>query len=69
MQGYVQTHEPGAKQFLGTSVAAQSTPDPQASTLPPLVTHARIACIACEMGLLRIGPAWYLRSALSMKCC
>ncbi len=37
--------------------------------LPPLVTQARMACTAAAIGLLRDWAAWYLRSALSMKCC
>jgi len=41
MQGYTQTHEPGAKQFLGASVAAQGTPDPQASVRVALDTLAQ----------------------------
>ncbi len=41
MQGYTQTHEPGAKQFLGASVAAQGTPDPEASLRVALDTLAK----------------------------
>src|SRR6476660_2258556 len=37
--------------------------------LPPLVTQARMACTAAAIGLLSTCAAWYLRSALSMKCC
>jgi len=46
MQGYTQTHEPGAKQFLGVTVATQSTPDPQASlrvALDTLANHPNTA--------------------------
>jgi uncharacterized protein (DUF1800 family) len=46
MQGYTQTHEPGAKQFLGASVAEQGTPDPQASlrvALDTLANHPNTA--------------------------
>jgi len=46
MRGYTQTHEPGAKQFLGVTVAAQSTPDPQASlrvALDTLANHPNTA--------------------------
>ena len=46
MQGYTQTHEPGAKQFLGATVPAQDTPDPQASlriALDTLANHPNTA--------------------------
>src|SRR6266702_2940618 len=49
--------------------SAADPPLPQASTLPPLVTHASTACTAAAIGLLKDWAAWYLRSALSMKCC
>ncbi len=49
--------------------SAADPPLPQASTLPPLVTQARIACTAAAIGLLKDCAAWYFRSALSMKCC
>src|SRR5688500_3167827 len=49
--------------------SAADPPLPQASTLPPLVTQARMACTAAAIGLLKDWADWYLRSALSMKCC
>src|SRR5438105_12621691 len=49
--------------------SAAEPPLPQASTLPPLVTHASTACTAAAIGLLSACAAWYFRSALSMKCC
>ena len=41
MQGYAEAHEAGVKQFLGASVAAQGTPDPQASLRVALDTLAK----------------------------
>src|SRR3954471_1078821 len=49
--------------------SAAEPPLPQASTLPPLVTHASMACTAATMGLESACADWYFRSALSMKCC
>lgn len=40
MQGYTQTHEPGAKQFLGASVPVQATPDANVSLRVALNTLA-----------------------------
>src|SRR5215208_3939108 len=43
--------------------SAADPPLPQASTLPPLVTHARTACTAAAIGLLKDWADWYLRAA------
>lgn len=40
MQGYSEAHEPGTKQFLGVTVAAQGTANPQASLRAALDTLA-----------------------------
>jgi len=61
--------KPATKKAANCCASAAEGPLPQASTLPPLVTQASMACTAAAMGVLRVWAAWYFRSALSMKCC